>query len=149
MWKKSAQSGRQCFPHSPQGLPHVDLGWVHRLESALQLFVCHHPLSSTPCRLCEWARQTSWLRDLFGTAGEKVSAYSLWGGSKPSVLLFFISWELFTIHNDRHKWFCAPCHNRAHHPGDTGGTTSLHHVIIFQRRHWAPECSAADWFVLL
>ena len=128
-WKESVRSGLPCFPLSPQGLVHVDPGWVHRLESALQLFVCQTPPPLPPCRLCEWARQTSWLRDSFGGTGERASGYPsrrLW----QTLLFFSTSLKLFAIHYDRHKWFCTARHNSAHQPGAVGGTALSHNVII-------------------
>lgn len=108
---------------APQGLPHMDPGWAHRLESALQLF-CQNPftyLISNPCRLFDWVRQSSWVRVLSKRgAGEKVSGYPLPKATTPLPFSLILSLQLFTIHNVRHKWFCAAHHNRAHHSAAAG-----------------------------
>lgn len=78
------------------------------------------PPPLAPCRLYEWARQTSWLRDLFGGTGERAPGWSLTQAETNALLFFSLSLELFAIYDDRHKWFYAACHNSAHHPGAAG-----------------------------
>lgn len=56
-----------------------------------------------PCRLCEWARQTSWLRDLFRGTGERAPGYPsrrLW---QTFCFCFSLPLELFAVHNDREE----------------------------------------------
>lgn len=83
-----------------------------------------------PCRLYEWARQTSWLRDLFGGTGERAPGLSLTQAETNAPLFFSLSLELFAIHDDRHKWFHAACHNSAHHP-DPAGAQHYHTMLSY------------------
>ena len=49
VWKEYVRTAMAMLsPLSPQGLVHVDPGWVHRIESALRLFVCQSPLHRPP-----------------------------------------------------------------------------------------------------
>lgn len=112
VWKESVMSGWQCFLFSPQGLVDADPGWVHRLESALQLFVCPPAPSTAPLQAM-WVGQTDFLTQgfIWGSRGKGHCVIPHAGLTNPA-LFFSLSLELFAIHDDRHKGVYA-----AHHPG--------------------------------
>lgn len=126
MWKESVRSGWQCFPLSPQGLVDVDPGWVHRLESALQLFVCRTP-STAPLQAM-WVGQTDFLTQGFivGEQGERAPGYASRKLDKPCSFLFFITKAVC------HSWWQAQEIVRCPSPECCRGTALSHHVIISQ-----------------
>lgn len=89
------------------------------------------PPALPPCRLCEWVRQTSWLRDLLGRVEERRYQVIPSGRLRQTLCSFFPSyfWSCLTIHNAMHKWFCAASHNRPDCPGAAEGRVIMNHVI--------------------